>query len=168
MTLTQAQLQEVIRYDPLTGQFFWRTCRWRRPQNAAPIEREIVPKPDHGYARVRIEGVLYYMHRVAWLYMTGDWPSDEIDHINGNRSDNTFSNLREATSEQNKHNVGLCATNTSGFKGVSWDKRDRRWYPYIWVNNKKRHLGSFSSAEEAHKAYTTAAQRLRGEFARVA
>ena len=99
--------------------------------------------------------------------MTGAWPKDQIDHVNGDRSDNRFCNLREATNSQNQANRRCEATSTSGVKGVSWDRRCRRWQAQISINGKPKHLGGFTSKEEAARAYAAAAIALRGEFARL-
>jgi hypothetical protein len=72
-----------------------------------------------------LTGVLYREHRLAWLYMTGEWPTHEIDHINGDRVDNRFCNLREATASENRWNSRKRVNNTSGYKGVSWDSAKR-------------------------------------------
>lgn len=103
------------------------------------------------------------MHREIMGLSIGD--QREVDHINGNRLDNRRCNLRLATHEQNMHNARRRKDNSSGFKGVSWKVRDRKWYAAIEISGKRIHLGVFDTAEEAHVAYCGAADRLHGEFA---
>jgi len=107
----------------------------------------------------------YAAHRLAWFYETGEWPSDEIDHKNRGRDDNWFENLREATRSQNVANTALRSTNTSGFKGVSFDRSRGRFLSKIKVNYRTINLGRFDAPEEAHAAYLAAAQKHFGEFA---
>jgi hypothetical protein len=99
--------------------------------------------------------------------MTGDCPK-EVDHINGDPTDNRWSNLREATPQQNKFNRGTCKSNKSGFKGVSRHKQNGNWVAEITHNYRKYHIGCFDTPEEAHEAYKKAAYILHGEFARAA
>lgn len=120
--------------------------------------------PD-GYIYIRIEGKSYRAHRLAWLYMTGDWPSDQIDHINRTRGDNRWGNLREATQAQNKINANAPANNTSGHTGVAWNAKRGRWHSYISVGGKKITLGRFKCLDEAIASRRNAAIRHYGEFA---
>jgi hypothetical protein len=92
----------------------------------------------------------------------------DIDHINGDGLDNRWSNLRLATRAENIRNSRTKATNTSGFKGVSWHKRDRKWQAHIKINGRSKNLGLFEAPEDAHAAYVAAAQKYHGEFARAA
>lgn len=117
-------------------------------------------KPAGTYYATRRNGAKHvYMHR-AVLETTGP-----VDHINGNGLDNRRDNLRPATTAQNQWNTEKQANNTSGYKGVTYDKRARKWKAYIGVNGKRLHLGYFSTAEEAAIAYNDAASVAHGEFA---
>lgn len=118
-----------------------------------------------GYILIRLEGRLYRAHRLAWLYMTGEWPSEMIDHKDGDRANNRFINLRDARGGQNHHNGRMRKTNSSGYKGVSWSKGAEKWSAQIKVNWVKIHLGLFEDPYEAHKAYVSAAAKYHGEFA---
>jgi hypothetical protein len=100
------------------------------------------------------------------LYQTGSWPKNHLDHINGARADNRFTNLREASPAQNRHNSRAPRTNITGLKGASWNKRDRKWVSEIRANGKRIYLGYFDRAEDAHAAYVGAATLFHGDFAR--
>jgi len=107
----------------------------------------------------------YLQHRLVWLYVHGRWPKDQIDHINGNRSDNRLCNLREATCSQNLMNARAHSHNTSGLKGAC-KHEPGYWSSVIRVNGKNKYLGRFKSPEEAHAVYASAAKKYFGEFAR--
>ena len=91
--------------------------------------------------------------------MTGSFPKDEIDHINHNRLDNKWSNLRKASRKENMQNYKKPATNTSGYMGVCWHKNAKKWIASIRINNKRIHLGSFNTAEEGYNAYLNAKEK---------
>lgn len=109
-------------------------------------------------------------YRKEWMHRVINKTPDgfETDHINGNRLDNRKCNLRTATVNQNQHNQRKHIDNRSGYKGVAWHKRRDKWIARIILNKKSRHLGYFSTAEAAHKAYRIAAKELYGDFARMA
>jgi hypothetical protein len=142
--ITQAELKELLHYDPETGIFRWRV-------STAPRVKpwDVAGSPSHGYILIMAKGVRSPAHRIAWFYMTGEWPKHQIDHIDGVRSNNVWSNLRSATLKQNLENLSLAKNNTSGFRGVSWDKKEKKWRAYITHNKKRIHLGYFNTAEEA-------------------
>ncbi len=120
-----------------------------------------------GYARAMVLGKRYYLHRLVWAHQTGAWPSGEIDHIDGNKTNNKICNLREASRCENMRNIPISTSNKSGFKGVSWDKGKCRWVAQISIDGKGKRLGRFKTAVEAHKAYVVAAEKYHGEFARL-
>ena len=162
--LTAERLKEVLNYDPETGVFTWakKTCSKVTVGKVAGC----VAKFTSGgpYRVIRIDRTLHLAHRLAWLYQTGHWPTHELDHINLDGLDNRFSNLRVATRAQNQRNVGLSKRNTSGVKGVYFDKRDQKWVADIHAGRRVR-LGSFKTLEAAKLAYANAADRLHGKFA---
>lgn len=119
-----------------------------------------------GYIGVKIGRRYYLAHRVAWLLVHGDWPKGHLDHINGDRADNRMANLREATHAENLHNRGRNKNNTSGYKGVSLHRSTGKWDARIMVNRKQVYLGIYETQEDAHAAYTSAAAKLHGTFAR--
>ncbi len=151
---------KVLGYDPETGQFVWLTARGNKPAGAmaGTVRKD-------GYRRIHFEGKQEYAHRVAWKLMTGKWPDEHIDHINGDPSDNRFANLRPATASQNLCNRKTQSNNSSGFKGVSWSRASKKWAAYICVQKKKKHLGFFIAPEDAFDAYCKAAKTHFGEFA---
>jgi hypothetical protein len=160
--LTAERLREVLNYDPATGVFTWlvRTARCRRIGEVAGCGK-------NGYHQIGIDRRRYRAHRLAWLYMTGEWPAQEIDHINGDPSDNRITNLRPATSSQNKTNSRRRSDNNSGYKGVSFDRSRQKWQARISVAGRSaRRLGRFDCPVAAHAAYVAAAEKHFGEFAR--
>lgn len=104
-------------------------------------------------------------HRITLALHTGRWPK-MVDHINGDITDNTIENLREVNHAQNSRNRGMARNNTSGYKGVSWDKGKEKWRAQITVNNERIHVGWFDDTEEAAAAYREASRRLHGEYRR--
>jgi hypothetical protein len=164
--LSVERLKEVLSFDKDTGEFRWakRVARCIRIGELAGY----IENAHGGYNLIMIDRVSYGAHRLAWFYVTGEWPDVEIDHKDGNPSNNRFSNLRKATASENIANSKKRRDNTSGFKGVSWDKGAKKWSAKIGVSGRKLHLGLFDTPEAAHAAYLTAAHKHFGEFARVA
>lgn len=159
--LTADKLRDYLNYSPETGIFTWRTTR-RRHWLLGTIAGAV---HSGGYIRIYIDGREYYAHRLAWLYVHGEWPKHQIDHINGDRNDNRISNLREATSTQNHANTRIRSDNKTGMKGVSIHSGSGRWRARIMLGRKEKHLGFFETKEEAAEAYKAAAQERFGEFA---
>lgn len=171
--LTQEKLKEVLDYNPISGEFFWRdyqlpSRKARRKTGRACIgSRAGHNRKRDGYLELRYDGTLYLGHRLAWLYVHGEWPSGELDHINGNPADNRIKNLRPATRSQQNGNTRRRRNNKTGFKGVC--KYRDRYSAYIKIpKQKSKYLGSFASPQEAHQAYIAAAREVFGEFARAA
>ena len=151
--LTQSKLKELLHYDPHTGVFTALTKR----ANRVNIGDRAGHVDSKGYAVIKIAQKAYKAHRLAWLYMTGAHPQDQIDHINRQRSDNRFSNLREATNSENQRNQKPNRLNTSGHAGVRRAKTTVKgkeywsWIASIGVEGVKTYLGSFRTKEEAVK-----------------
>lgn len=156
------RISALLDYDPSTGCLTWRV-RPSRNVHAGQLAGTRHPK---GYLVVRIERRAYYAHRLAWLLAYGCWPSGQVDHENGQKTDNRKTNLRVATGSQNRANSRLPNTSTSGLKGVS-QFRDK-WRASIRQHRKSIHLGTFDTPQEAHRVYADAAERLFGRFARAA
>lgn len=159
--LTAERLRELLHYDPETGVFTWKLPSQHRLKPGAIAGRI----SSQGHRQVTIDRRAYQAHRLVWLFMTGQWPRGEIDHINGNRLDNCWRNLREATRIQNCANTGKRHHNRSGFKGVFPMTRGR-WGASICVRGRNLNLGIHETPEQAHAAYCEAATRIHGEFAR--
>lgn len=158
--LTQKGLKEVLNYDPITGIFTWGISN----SNRVKVGDFTGTLRNDGYIAIGVIGRSYLAHRLAWLYMTGEMPTYFIDHINGNRADNRFCNLREATNQQNMQNlIKPQERSTTGFLGVSFDKPNRKYVAKIRINGKNRHLGSFATPEEASVAYLSE-KRKHHEF----
>lgn len=119
-----------------------------------------------GYRHGTINSTSISAHKVAWAIAFGYWPINQIDHINRDRSDNRLENLRLANKSENQHNRSKSKNNTSGFKCVTFDKRNKKWDARIGINNQVVHLGRFFSAEDAHLAYVCASKKYHLDFAR--
>lgn len=178
-TLTAARLRELLHYDPETGIFTWRPRpvrvgferndrSWNTRYSGKPAGSVNKRRGGDSYRYITVDDTSYLAHRLAWLYMTGEWPADEVDHRNLDGLNNRWGNLREATGTQNLGNTRVNSKNTTGFKGVSFLRRTGRYYAQIRIDHKSRHLGYFDTPEEAHAAYVAAAERYFGEFARAA
>jgi hypothetical protein len=153
--LTQERLKELLSYDPETGVF----VRIKQTSSNAKIGDVAGNTNRNGYHYTQVDGTKFRTHRLIWLYMTGKFPPDSIDHIDRNPSNNRFANLRAVTKSENQHNQKMHCVNTSGFKGVNYYKNSKKWSAQITLNNVKKHLGTFFTPEEANVAYL-AAQRI--------
>lgn len=160
--ITQQELKELFSYSEETG-LFTRLVRISRRGKTGDIAGCV---GSNGYVNIGIKKKYYFAHRLAWLYFYGEFPKKNIDHINGNPTDNRISNLREATFEENSRNVGITKRNNSGFKGVYFVKKRKKWASRCSLNKKEVYLGSFNTAEDAAKAYQEFAIKHHGEFAR--
>ena len=160
--ITPERLRELLRYEPQTGLFWWLI----RTSNRVNMGKPAGSFDRYGYRCIRIDRRDYRAHRLAWLHVYGAWPSDCLDHINGERSDNRIGNLREATNSENQHNRGKSSNNTSGFKGVTWHASESKWQAQIGINGKIKYLGKFTCKHAAHAAYCDAATQHHKEFAR--
>ena len=154
--LTQERLKELLHYDPETGIFINLTQR-------GPIKKSTVAgyNRSDGYIHIQIYRKKYLAHRLAWLYVHGNFPEKYLDHINEVKDDNKLLNLRIATNQENQHNVSKPnISNISGLRGVSWHKRIKMWTARIQLNGRRKHLGVFDTAEQASEAYVTAKREL--------
>lgn len=146
--LTRDQLVELLDYDPETGQF---TNRITRNPRALVGQRAGDPTGT-GYWRVQINKSRYQAHRLVWLWAYGQFPDRQIDHINGDRSDNRLANLRLATNKENHENVKLRADSATGVRGVHLHTRGNRYIAQVCHNGVGKHIGSFRSLEDAQAA----------------
>lgn len=162
--LSPKRLREVLHYDAESGVFTWLIAPSSR---ALKGSRAGAVRPD-GYRTIGVDGASYLAHRLAVFYMTCRWPKADVDHINLIPGDDRWRNLREASRAENKANIRPPRTNSSGIKGVTWNKKDRRWRAQIKVSGKHRVIGGYLTKAEAASAYERAAREAFGEFARVA
>lgn len=159
--MNQQELKTLLHYDPPTGVFRWRHTpkRGMKPWDVAGnIDRQ-------GYVQIKIGGKVLMAHRLAWLYVHGELPK-QVDHKNMTRSDNRIDNLRAADNSCNGMNKRMQSNNTTGYKGVTFHKGTGRYHAKIQANGVRKSLGYYETAEQAHKAYMTAAGELHGQFAR--
>jgi HNH endonuclease len=156
--LTQAQLKELLTYDPDTGIFKWKdTGRGRSWDRVAGYK-----EGGNGRIRIRIGTRNYLAHRLAWLYVYGEWPKNIIDHRDLDPSNNRIKNIRDATISQNGANSK--PRGKSGVKGIR--KHGNKWMAKINHGGRGHYLGLFKTIEEATEAYQTEAKLLHGDFAR--
>jgi hypothetical protein len=121
-----------------------------------------------GYVCIGIRNKRFAAHRLAWFWMTGSWPSDQIDHVDGNRQFNAFDNLRQASQQQNNRNIRCASNNKTGIKGVCFDSKTGKYQAQIRVGGgRRKYLGQFTDLSGAADAYRDAALKFHGEFARI-
>ena len=153
--LTRERLCELLHYDPTTGIFRWRMRSGRHGRipagSIAGCNNKI-----HEYHEIWCDKVLYKAHCLAWLYINGVWPKNEMDHINQKRSDNRWCNLREATLQQNLKNKALYKSNTTGCSGVTLHKGSGKYLARIGYDCKRIHLGYFEKLFDAETSYKEA------------
>jgi hypothetical protein len=172
-------LRKVLRYEQDSGKLFWRTrtpdtfqdgcagseniCRrW----NGRYAGREAFTADDRGYKQGSVGGINVRAHQVTWAMMTGAWQTDDIDHVDMDKGNNRWPNLRAASRSENKFNVGLRSDNTSGIKGVWYHSQCRKWAAEVVVDGEKHSLGVFLTKQEAAQAAAQARIVLHGVFAR--
>ncbi len=147
-TITWEELEKILTYDLNTGNFYWNETRGPALKGSIAGSLE-----NTGYIAIRIGLKSYLAHRLAWLYCFREWPENNIDHVDRDRSNNSLDNLRDVTQFINGRNRGLNKNNTSGYKGVYRDKNKIKWNAEIIINGIKHRLGSFNTPEEASIAY---------------
>ena len=164
----EAWIKDNLRYDPDTGDLWW-TKQNRSGRQFEKPAGSFYKTSGYIYIKSRVGLVVYrcLAHRVAWFIHYDVWPKDQIDHINGDRTDNRIVNLREATGSENQGNRKIHEGGTSKYKGVSWKKQYSKWVAKIVVNHKNIHLGYYDNEEKAALAYNKAALEYFGEFAKI-
>lgn len=163
--LTQDILESVLSYNKDSGDFVWKksvsqSCR--KGSKAGTVS----DGKGTNYITISISRNFFYAHRLAWLYVTGEWPENQIDHINGNGMDNRWVNLRLANFTENACNVGLRKNNTSGYKNVTWDKTCNKWLVQIQKDYVVRYAGWFDNLQDAVQISKVKRQEIHKEYAR--
>lgn len=166
-------LRQLIRYEPETGKLFWkeRGPEWFKSEcyplevcagrwNTKHAGRPALDCISEGYKVGNMLGRRVLAHRAAWAIYYGKWPADQIDHINGDGTDNRIANLREATNAENQQNLSMRQDNRSGFLGVSWHSAGGKWRASIRSKGQIYHLGLFEHIFDAAAAYRLAKKRL--------
>lgn len=154
MQLTHSKLLELVNYDPETGVF---TNKVQRVKSLAGKVLGFVH--PQGYLQARILYKNYLLHRLAWFYVYGEWPSKSIDHINGDKKDNRICNLRDIKQSENMQNIpNALSRSKSKVRGVSWDATRNKWTAHICVDGKQKNLGRFYDLDEAAHVYAQARQ----------
>lgn len=148
-------LRNKLKYEPETGLFTWISA----PSNVVKAGSIAGGLMNHGYISIKINDVAYLAHRLAWLYMTGEWPENDVDHKDGDRKNNRFDNLRDVPRALNVQNLRRPRKdNKAGFLGVS--REGHGWKAQIQVDKKKKYIGQFSTPELAHAAYVKAKREM--------
>lgn len=160
--ITAERLRSVLRYEPNTGDFYWIA----KTANATVLGSRAGTFMMRGCIGIKIDGRTYKAHRLAWLYVYGCWPTDQIDHKNRSPSDNRFDNLREADSNENNQNRSRPVGRMSPLKGASWNTGKRKWIAQIQHRNQYVYLGKYDCPIAAHLQYCIATAKFHGQFAR--
>jgi len=143
--MNQAELKRLLSYDPDTGVFTWLVDR----SNKVRVGHRAGVVNKRGYSVITINYTQHRAHRLAWLYVHGRFPENNLDHVNRDKTDNRLCNLREATSTENNRNMPRKKANTSGVNGVHWSKSSRKWHAQISILGKTTHLGLFDDIKDA-------------------
>jgi len=157
-SVTAGSIKDFLQYNPETGVFVW-TKRMGATVNVGDVAGCL---HKSGYIRININGKLYSAHRIAFLYMDGSMPDECVDHINHDRSDNRWLNLRRATYSENGKNQNISILNTSGFTGVHFNKYANKWQARIMSGDKRITLGSFTNKEDAISSIQ--AERVKHDY----
>ncbi|HHE5908490.1 HNH endonuclease [Klebsiella sp. K796] len=158
------ELKRMLHYDKSTGVFTWLV----KPNRRIKVGSVAGSITRFGYVKIKINGIDYKAHRLAWLYVNGQWPEKGIDHKDTIKTHNWIENLREADQPQNMANCGAHKNNSSGYKGVCLHKPSGKWYARIRYEGKRVSLGLYDTPEEAFDAYCAESRDKHGEFSNTA
>lgn len=151
IALTHARLLDLLAYSAATGEFCWRINHGGRLAGS----QAGTLRPD-GYRAIRIFGQTFLAHRLAWFFVHGQWPGDQLDHRNRQRGDNRIENLRDATATLNSENRSRRSDNQSGYAGVGFHRQTGKWQARILGNGTRKRLGLFDTPQLASEAYLAA------------
>lgn len=160
--LNAAKVREMFEYDPLTGRLTWRTDRrCGRGRISALAGTEAGTQRPTGYRLVNIGGKPMLTHRLAWLHFHGQWPQHDVDHLNGDPSDNRLANLRDVPHIVNLQNRRKAQKGRKhgSLMGTAWHAGTRKWRALIMVGGRQKSLGYYATEEEAHQAYIAGKRR---------
>lgn len=168
MSLITAEfVRGILDYNSQSGVFRWRCRSDVHPSwNARHVGNIAGCFMMNGYCKISILSKAYLAHRLAWIHTFGEFPKQELDHINGCVSDNRINNLRCASRRQNATNTPVRCDNSSGYRGVYWHKSAKKWHASIKVGGKNLNLGLFADILEAAAAYENASKQHHGEYRR--
>lgn len=151
--LVQYNLQEALSYNSVTGEITWKI----NPNLGYTKAGDIAGTVDNkGYIVISVGYKRYKAHRLAWYLYHGQWPKNQIDHIDQNKQNNAINNLRDVTQQINQSNTSVRKDSTSGYKGINWNKKRKKWQVRIQIDGKRKELGFFDniqSAAERRKQY---------------
>jgi hypothetical protein len=153
MALSAERLKQLLDYDARTGEFYWLNTKGR-----AKAGKRAGGTDAYGYRVIRVDGVLYKAHRLAWLWCYGRWPDGLLDHIDRTKNNNSIENLREVSQSENMHNANK--RSKSGVPGVRWREERRRWVAQIRVGYRNHVIGSFATKNEAIAARRAAERNM--------
>lgn len=148
IALTADKVRNLFDYDPVSGLLAWKIS----PSNRVRLGDPVGTVDSKGYGQVQIDCRKYRTHRIIWLWMTGNFPSNQIDHKNRQRMDNRWENLRDVSRQENSRNLSLSRKNKSGIIGVYWRNSNQKWHAQITVSRKNISLGFFSNIQDAAEA----------------
>lgn len=154
--LAADNLRAALSYDPETGGFRWKP----RPNLGRQVGSLAGTTDKDGYRVIQVGMKIFKAHRLAWLFTHGCWPPEQIDHRNGRRDDNRIANLRLASPGENNQNTAVYKSNNTGYTGVVWHKRQRKYIATIKRDRVRYHLGCYLTAEEAAEAYRAAKAKI--------
>lgn len=159
--LIPEDIGDFLSYDPETGVLRWKVGRGK--VKAGGIAG-VIDSNGLGYRKVGFRGVNYYAHRIAWFLHYGEQPPEKLDHWGNEPSDNRIENLRSVSQKENTWNRSMNSNNTSGFKGVTFDKAAGKFRPRVQVGGKRPYLGLYDTPEEANRVARAFREKHKGEF----
>ena len=162
--LTADELRQRLHYDPKLGLFWWKERPGHNWWNATFAGKAAGSISGSGYIYINVHRLAYRAHRLACLWMTGEWPPDEIDHIDGDPTNNAWTNLRQASRNENSQNRHIQTNNTTGTRGISYNPRRGQWIVRVMVNKTSHFGGWFYDLEEAKRVRKALVLRLHGRF----